>query len=127
MAFSQKEIDRLKQLHPDLRKVVLRMDAYLPAGFHFSIFEVLRSSARQQELFDAGYSKTLNSKHLKQTDGYSHAVDIIPIKNRKLDWEYKDGFETIAKAMYKAAIELGVQIKWGLLFYDWDDDGHWEM
>ena len=84
----------------------------------FKVIEGLRKYIRQVELFKAKKSKTMKSKHLKQKDGYSHAVDIIPCT---LDpWNDKDGFEHIRRAMFGAAKQLGVSIRYGA---DWDRDG----
>jgi peptidoglycan L-alanyl-D-glutamate endopeptidase CwlK len=59
----------------------------------------------------------LNSQHCKQKDGYGHAVDLVPAP---LDWNNLSAFDAIAKAMFAAAKELGVKIRWGA---DWDSDG----
>ncbi len=52
-----------------------------------------------------------------QKDGYGHAVDICPYP---VDWSDVKKFDAIAKAMFAAARELGVKIRWGA---DWDGDG----
>jgi len=84
----------------------------------FKVIEGLRKYLRQVELFKTGKSKTMKSKHLKQPDGYGHAVDIIPCT---LDpWNDKAGFEHIRRAMFEAARQLGVGIRYGA---DWDMDG----
>ncbi len=91
----------------------------------FSVNEGLRSLERQTELFKGGFSKTMASKHLKQSDGYGHAVDLYPYpvdmaRVNKGDWRECIRFGMIAGAMFSAAKELGIPIRWGM---DWDGDG----
>lgn len=54
----------------------------------------------------------LGSKHV-----IGKAVDLVPYP---LDWNDLAKFDAIAKAMFAAAKELGVTIRWGA---DWDADG----
>lgn len=46
-------------------------------GWKPLIAEGLRTLEQQRAKVQAGYSKTMNSKHLKQADGYGHAADIV--------------------------------------------------
>ena len=54
----------------------------------------------------------LSSKHVT-----GHAVDLAPYP---VDWNDLAKFDQVAKAMFAAAKELGVSIRWGA---DWDSDG----
>ena len=54
----------------------------------------------------------LSSKHVT-----GHAVDLVPYP---VDWNDLTKFDKVAKAMFAAAKELGVSIRWGA---DWDNDG----
>ena len=54
----------------------------------------------------------LSSKHVS-----GHAVDLVPYP---VDWNDLSKFDKVAKAMYAAAKELGVSIRWGA---NWDNDG----
>lgn len=83
----------------------------------FTVIEGLRSYERQQMLFNNGKSKTMNSKHLMQDDGFSHAVDIVPWP---IDWKDTGRFYILNGIMRAAAAELGVTIRTGA---DWDNDG----
>lgn len=60
----------------------------------------------------------LNSKHCLQSDGYGHAVDLVPYP---VDWDDLSKFDAIAKAMLTAAAELKTTVRWGA---DWDQDGN---
>lgn len=101
---------RLKGVHPDLVKVVER--AIQLTEQDFSVFEGLRTLATQKQYVAKGVSKTLNSKHLKQADGYGHAVDLVPYVAGKLRWEWPVIYP-IAAAMAQASKELGIELIWG--------------
>lgn len=69
-------LSKLEGVHPSLVKVIKL--AIQKTTQDFSVNEGLRSLDRQKRLVAAGASRTLNSKHLKQADGYGHASDLIP-------------------------------------------------
>lgn len=109
--------ERLVGVNPSLVAVVRR--AIELSAVDFTVLEGKRTLARQQELFDQGRKTpgkivtwTMKSKHL---DG--NAVDLVPFP---VDWEDTQKFDAIAKAMFAAAAELGVKLRWGA---DWDSDG----
>lgn len=56
----------------------------------------------------------LSSKHVT-----GKAVDLVPYP---VDWNDLTKFDQVAKAMFAAAEELGVSIRWGA---DWDNDGNY--
>ncbi len=72
--FSARSLSRLDTTHPDLqrlfKRVVLRFDC--------SILEGVRTIEQQREYVQKGASHTLDSKHLKQSSGFAHAVDVAP-------------------------------------------------
>lgn len=116
---------RLEGVHPDLARVVRRAIAL--SSVDFAVTEGVRTPQRQRELYAQGRTKpgakvtwTLTSNHFKAPDGYGHAVDLVPWP---IDWEGPSKFpkfDAIARAMFAAASELGVAIRWGA---DWDRDG----
>ncbi|MCA3797272.1 MAG: hypothetical protein IOC66_33920, partial [Burkholderia sp.] len=69
----------------------------------------------------------LASKHVKQADGYGHAVDLLPAP---YDWKETKPFDLVAKAIEKATAIVNerrakdghapVSVRWGA---DWDKDG----
>ncbi|WP_223497873.1 M15 family metallopeptidase [Serratia sp. JSRIV001] len=81
----------------------------------FMVIEGLRSAARQAQLKAAGQSQTLNSRHLT-----GHAVDCAPLVNGVIPWNDKPKFKAVSDAMFTAAKELGVKIRWG---GDWNENG----
>lgn len=137
--------ERLKGVHPDLRKVTER--ALELSDIDFTIIEGKRSD--EQCRINWGLGRTAadckrvgintkyaqpnkakvtwltnpyNSNHRAKPDGYGHALDIYPypvslVLGKKTGWEPL--FDKIAKAMFKAAKELGIKIRWGA---DWDLD-----
>lgn len=100
---SARSTERLNSIRMDLRKVVLR--AFETVPFDVSVLEGFRNKDRQQELFNAGKSKTLNSRHLT-----GNAVDLAPYP---IDWNDTDRFKILAEHMFAAAKELNVTIRWG--------------
>jgi len=121
MAFklSQRSLDRLEGVKPELVEVVNR--AIEITTVDFGVIEGLRSEERQKELVAKGASKTMKSKHLT-----GDAVDLMAYLDGRGCWEIPV-YEPIADAMKQAAIECGVPIRWGGAWSvsnleDWDGD-----
>lgn len=108
---SSKSLDRLKGVHPELVEVVKRAIEITPIDF--MVIEGVRSVEQQKQNVAKGVSKTMNSKHLVQSDGYSHAVDLGPLVGKQIPWDDFSKFKQVSEAMKKAASELGVRITWG--------------
>lgn len=110
---------RLKGVNPKLIAVVER--AIEITGQDFAVIEGVRSLKRQKWLKRQGFSWTLKSKHLT-----GNAVDLAPwvIKSGKgtIDWNDLRRFEKIYEAMFTAAREQGVKLRWG---GDWNQNGSW--
>jgi peptidoglycan L-alanyl-D-glutamate endopeptidase CwlK len=108
----------LKGVHPDLVKVVER--AIQITVQDFSVHDGLRTLEEQKRYVASGASQTLNSKHRAQADGYGHAVDLVPFINGKMRWEWEPIY-VIAVAVWQAARELGVAVRWGGAWIDMAD------
>ena len=113
-------MDRLNECHPDLKLILMTAIKY----YDITILEGARSTERQKELVATGKSKTLNSKHLVQSDGYSHAVDcaLYPI-----DWNDRERFVLLQGFLRGIAVMLKEQGKIShdlRLGIDWDNDGN---
>lgn len=81
----------------------------------------VRTVAMQQGLVAGGTSSTLNSRHLRQSDGYGHALDIVALTPGKgVDWGNLEAFRAMAVAVQHASAILSVPIRQGC---DWDMDG----
>jgi len=114
--FGNDSKSKLLYVHPvlaDTAALALRL-----SDQDFCVYEGLRTADRQAKLVKQGYSKTLESKHLRQSDGYGHAVDLVPWIQGHPKWDW-GGCYAIAVAMTRAATRLGVanKIRWGAV---WD-------
>ena len=107
---SQKSLDKLNGVHPDLVETVER--AIELTDTDFGVIYGVRDLETQKRLFSSGKSQTMASKHLIQNDGYSHAVDLMAYDGSNPSWDIVD-YDNIADAMKKASKEIGSKIKWG--------------
>lgn len=85
----------------------------------FSVLEGVRTLERQRELYAQGRTApgkivtwTMKSRHIE-----GKAVDLVPYP---LDWNDLEKFNKIKDAMFQAAREQDVNLRWGA---DWDGDG----
>ena len=101
----KRSLDNLKNVNTDLVRVVKR--AIEITEIDFTVIEGLRTEERQRELVRKGASKTMDSRHLT-----GHAVDIVPLVDGKISWNF-NYYYPLAKAMAQAATELGVNVRWG--------------
>ena len=109
-SLSTASLANLQDVHPDLVKIVHR--AIELSVVDFKVIEGKRTFARQKELFAKGATKTMNSRHLT-----GHAVDLLPLP---VDWNNPKPFELVSQAMFTAAKELNIKIRWG---GDWNENG----
>lgn len=107
-------LGRLIGVHPDLVKVVKR--AIEVTEHDFSVIEGVRTREKQAAYLASGASTTMDSRHIPGADGLAKAVDLYPV-GKPTPWAK---CPAIKEAMFKAAKELGVSIRWG---GDWDMDG----
>ena len=103
----------LRRVHPCLVRVV--ENAITRTTQDFAVHDGIRTEAEQRRLVERGASRTMNSKHRIQADGYGHAVDLVPWLDGRLRWEWPLIYP-IADAMRTAGEIEGVRIRWG---------GHW--
>lgn len=103
--FSQRSIDRLNGVHPELILVASRALQYSPVDF--AITEGVRDLATQELYVAQGKSRTLNSRHLT-----GDAIDVAAYVDGRITWEW-GYYEQIAQAFKRAADELGIAIEWG--------------
>lgn len=116
---SQKSLDRLSGVHPDLVAVVKR--AIEITEVDFAVLEGVRSKARQEQLLKAGASQTMRSRHLT-----GHAVDLGAYVGGSVRWDWPL-YDKIALAMKAAALELQVAIQWGGDWKSFPDGPHFEL
>ena len=110
---------RLKEVHPDLVKVVER--AIQISDVDFTVLEGKRSPERQKALVAAGASQTLNSRHLT-----GHAVDLGAWVDNQVDWSWPL-YAKINAAMQEASKQVGVPIEWGGGWRTFKDGAHFQL
>lgn len=115
---SPRSLKALDGVHPDLVKVVKR--AIELTEIDFVVTEGLRTKERQAELFKAGASQTMNSRHIT-----GHAVDLAAwVGQVRWDWSL---YTKLAQAMKAAAKEVDVSITWGGDWRGFPDGPHFEL
>jgi peptidoglycan LD-endopeptidase CwlK len=102
---SQRSLDRLTGVKPQLVEVVRRAIEITPVDF--GVTEGLRTVETQRKYVAAGKSQTMNSKHLT-----GDAVDLVAYIEGQVSWEL-NVYDDIADAMKQAAIEQDVALRWG--------------
>jgi len=80
----------------------------------FMFYCGVRTKEEQEQAILHGTTKTRSSLHFIQSDGFSHAMDLVPLIGGLPKWDW-DGCYRIAAAVDLAATELGCagNIVWG--------------
>lgn len=114
-----RSLARLEGVHPDLVRVVRKAAAM--SDMDFTVLEGLRTVERQRQLLANGATKTMNSRHLT-----GHAVDIAPVIDGKVSWDWPL-YHRLAKTVKAAAAAEKVHIQWGGDWRTFKDGPHWEL
>lgn len=120
MAFklSQRSLDRLEGVHPQLVETVV--EAIDLTHIDFGVTCGLRTIEEQEKLVEDGKSQTMNSMHLPQDPhGFSHAVDLVAYMGSDVAWEL-NLYDDICEAMRQAAHKTDCPIKWGAAWTEGD-------
>lgn len=117
--YSQRSLNNLRGIHPDLRRVIDR--ALQDSPLDFVVIEGLRSVDRQKQLVASGASRTMNSRHIT-----GHAVDLMPIgpNGPAFDWPL---YDELGLAVKQAAEKEGVALDWGGDWKSFRDGPHFEL
>lgn len=124
---SRRDVERLQGLHQDLIRVVRGAALHFSPSGKFMVVEGRRSLERQKDLFAAGKSKTMKSRHLT-----GHAIDLAPLVDLdgdgalELTW-VRESFFPIVDAMRASAAAAGVLIEWGGDWTTFVDMPHWQL
>ena len=119
MNLTANDIMKLRGVNPDMIKVVNELAKI--TTIEFRVLEGLRTLARQKQLVASGASKTMKSRHLT-----GHAIDIAPMLNGKISWDWPL-YHKLAPLVKKAAANVGVQIEWGGDWRTFKDGPHWQL
>lgn len=122
---SQRSLARLKGVHPDLVEIVKL--AIRRTAEDFTVVEGVRTLERQRELVKSGASRTMDSYHLPQSDGFSHAVDLAPLIDGAIPWNDWASFSALAGVMKACAANLGVPLEWGGDWKTFKDGPHFQI
>ena len=109
-ALGSASLFHLEGVHPSLVAIVQR--AIQITTQDFTVTCGVRSLADEQAAVAAGRSKTMNSKHLVQPDGFGHAVDLVPWADGAATWNWTLIYP-VAVAVRQASIEQATALRWG--------------
>lgn len=122
MKLNTASIAKLKGVHPDLVRVVLRCaEDWKDADTGFIVTCGVRTLAEQKVLVAKGASKTLRSRHLT-----GHAVDLAATIGGKVRWDWPL-YDRLAKAMKAAAKAEKVTVEWGGDWKTFKDGPHYQL
>jgi peptidoglycan L-alanyl-D-glutamate endopeptidase CwlK len=125
--FNQASENRLKKLHPDLLKVVRRMQSLNEdSDFGAVVTCTVRTVAEQKLLVKSGASKTMNSRHIPSKDGYAKAIDFAVTLKGKVRWDWPL-YQRLAGLMKEAAELENIPITWGGDWKSFRDGPHFEL
>ena len=117
---SQKSLDKLEGVHPDMVKCVKSAIEWTKVDF--GVICGMRTEAEQRALVDKGASQTMASKHLEGL-----AVDLMAYCGSRASWEL-NLYDDIADAIRVGAVIEGVDVTWGGAWHktlnDWDGSAH---
>jgi len=114
---SKRSLGKLEGVHPDMVETVKL--AITLTKIDFGITCGVRTLEKQKKLLAAGKSQTMKSKHLLQSDSYSHAIDALAYVDGDVCWELNI-YDEICDAMAAAAKVTGTSIKWGAAWSEGD-------
>lgn len=119
--------NHINLLDERLREIAEKLEELL--AYHrlpFKRFETLRTVERQKYIFEAGHTKTMNSRHLPNKMGKSEAVDYVLFINNKLSWDnkYKYYYDFLGGMVNE---RWGEKIRWGGNFKSFYDGPHLEL
>lgn len=121
----QRDIEQIEECHPLIQKLcyAAAADDDFPA---FIVVDGARTVEEQRRNVAKGVSKTMRSRHIPAANGWSHAIDIAPLVNGKLSWDWQY-YYPLADHMKRLAADLGVPIEWGGDWKSFKDGPHWQL
>ena len=119
MIFGKRSRERLFGVHPDL--VIVLSTAIYVTDVDFTVLEGLRDIERQKKLVASGASKTMKSRHLT-----GHAVDIAPVVDGEVRWDWPL-YDQLAVLIKGIAKDCKIPIEWGGDWKKFKDGPHWQL
>lgn len=127
MKLNTSSIAKLKGVHPDLVRVVLRCaEDWAEADTGFVVTCGVRTLEEQTILKAKGASKTLRSRHIPAANSFSHAVDLACTIKGAVRWDWPL-YDKLAKRMKAAAKKEGVLLEWGGDWASFKDGPHYQL
>lgn len=127
MKLNSTSYSRLRGVHPDLVRVVMRCaEDWTEKDTGFIVTCGVRTMEEQKLLKAKGASKTLRSRHLRAANGYAHAVDLACSVKDQVRWDWPL-YDKLAKRMKAAAKKEGVPLEWGGDWVSFKDGPHFQL
>ena len=127
MKLNSASFSRLRGVHPDLVRVVMRCAAdWSELGTGFIVTCGVRTLEEQKLLKAKGASKTLRSRHIPAANSFSHAIDLACTLNDQVRWDWPL-YGRLAKAMKAAAKKEKVPLEWGGDWKTFKDGPHFQL
>ena len=127
MKLNSASFAKLKGVHPDLVRVVLRCaEDWAEADTGFVVTCGVRTLEEQKILKAKGASKTLRSRHIPAANGYSHAVDLACMIKSQVRWDWPL-YDKLAKRMKAAADKEKVPLEAGADWVKFRDGPHFQL
>jgi peptidoglycan L-alanyl-D-glutamate endopeptidase CwlK len=126
MKLSDRSTRNLNGVHPDLVRIVMR--AAEDTDLDFIVTEGVRTNARQAELFAAGATRTMKSRHVPQSNacGVGCAVDLAAMIAGEVRWDWSL-YHRLADIVKKAAADVGLPIEAGADWKSFPDGPHFQL
>ena len=119
MRLGKRSRERLVGVHPDL--IIVLATAIQRTDIDFTVLEGVRTLERQKQLVASGASKTMKSRHLT-----GHAVDIAPLVDGEVRWDWPL-YDKLAVIVKQAAKDCGITLEWGGDWRTFKDGPHWQL
>ena len=122
MKLPPSSLAKLRGVHPDLVRVVLRCaDDWADPETGFIVTCGLRTIEEQRLLYQKGATRTMRSRHLT-----GHAVDLAATVQGQVRWDWPL-YTKLSKAMKAAAKAEKVPIEWGGDWATFKDGPHYQL
>lgn len=118
---------KLKNVHPDLVRVVRRVAKdWKDPDTGWIITCGARTVEEQKLMIAKGASRTMRSRHIIAANGYAHAVDFACTIKGVLKWDWPL-YSKLAVAVKAAAKAEKVPVEWGGDWTKFKDGPHFQL